>query len=396
VLWLGFKPFFLLFIFSHDMIGMTAELYRWVRLTGVGELTRMQGGFYRIFLQSQIFSLAGFFIMPNYGHTATIVLAGSLNILAALIVFPAGKKLRLAWLIFILLFTIVAGLAIRNQKMYVIPKNLATIKDPYRQSKNIDIIGQKDILWEKASPWGVITVTEEETELGLDKILNIDNWGQCSVLSHQSESLIADGALGGKPEADVLNIGLGCGFTLASVLNNNPHQVTVAEINPVIYEAAQFFKEYTNNAIDDPKVNIIIKDGAEFLRTSQEKYDVIVIDIEHPMIAHSSPLYTIEYFRYAKEHLKTDGRVALWGYMSSDPRYLKSLVNTFKAVFDNVVFAEFEEPNYVYLFLASDGELDVKTIDTKGNAEKLLESLASIEDVAPNTLDNQILQKYFK
>ena len=191
-------------------------------------------------------ALAGFFIMPNYGHTATIVLAGSLNILAALIVFPAGKKLRLAWLIFILLFTIVAGLAIRNQKMYVIPKNLATIKDPYRQSKNIDIIGQKDILWEKASPWGVITVTEEETELGLDKILNIDNWGQCSVLSHQSESLIADGALGGKPEADVLNIGLGCGFTLASVLNNNPHQVTVAEINPVIYEAAQFFKEYTN------------------------------------------------------------------------------------------------------------------------------------------------------
>ncbi|MFH0892291.1 MAG: O-antigen ligase family protein, partial [Candidatus Falkowbacteria bacterium] len=63
VVWLGFKTFFLLFIFSHDMIGMTAELYRWVRLTGVGELTRMQGGFYRIFLQSQIFSLAGFFII---------------------------------------------------------------------------------------------------------------------------------------------------------------------------------------------------------------------------------------------------------------------------------------------------------------------------------------------
>jgi len=68
--WLSTKALFLLFVFSHNMVGLTTEIYRWVRLTGVGELTQMQGGFYRIFFQSQIFVLAGFFIVLSLiaGH----------------------------------------------------------------------------------------------------------------------------------------------------------------------------------------------------------------------------------------------------------------------------------------------------------------------------------------
>ncbi len=62
IIWLSAKTFFLLFAFSHNMIGMTSELYRWVRVSGVGEITQMQGGFYRIFFQSHIFVLIGFFV----------------------------------------------------------------------------------------------------------------------------------------------------------------------------------------------------------------------------------------------------------------------------------------------------------------------------------------------
>jgi O-antigen ligase len=62
IIWLALKTFFLLFAFSHNLIGVVSELYRWVRITGVGEITQMQGGFYRIFFQSHIFVLIGFFI----------------------------------------------------------------------------------------------------------------------------------------------------------------------------------------------------------------------------------------------------------------------------------------------------------------------------------------------
>jgi len=61
--WLSFKTFLLLFIFSHNIIGLTYELYRWVRASGVGEITQMQGGFYRVFFQSHIYILIGLFIL---------------------------------------------------------------------------------------------------------------------------------------------------------------------------------------------------------------------------------------------------------------------------------------------------------------------------------------------
>jgi len=62
VIWLSFKTFFLIFIFSHDLESIAPAIYRWVRESGVGEITRMEGGFYRIFFQSHIFALAGFLI----------------------------------------------------------------------------------------------------------------------------------------------------------------------------------------------------------------------------------------------------------------------------------------------------------------------------------------------
>jgi len=62
IIWLSVKTFFLLFIFSHNMNSIVSEVYRWVRVSGMGEITQMQGGFYRIFFQSHIFVLVGFFI----------------------------------------------------------------------------------------------------------------------------------------------------------------------------------------------------------------------------------------------------------------------------------------------------------------------------------------------
>jgi O-antigen ligase len=58
------KTFLLLFIFSQDnFFGIILiAVYKWVRDTGVGEITQMSNGFSRIFLQSQIYSIICFFI----------------------------------------------------------------------------------------------------------------------------------------------------------------------------------------------------------------------------------------------------------------------------------------------------------------------------------------------
>ena len=53
--WLALKTLALFFVFSHDFHRTADVIYKWVRVSGVGEITPTGGGFSRIFLQSQIY-----------------------------------------------------------------------------------------------------------------------------------------------------------------------------------------------------------------------------------------------------------------------------------------------------------------------------------------------------
>lgn len=66
ITWLSLKTIILAYFFSHNFNGFIFDLYRWVRTSGVGEITQVQGGFSRIFMQSHIFVLLGFFILLFY------------------------------------------------------------------------------------------------------------------------------------------------------------------------------------------------------------------------------------------------------------------------------------------------------------------------------------------
>ncbi|MFA5413713.1 MAG: O-antigen ligase family protein [Patescibacteria group bacterium] len=56
------KTFIFLYIFSHGFEVAVLPIYRWLRQFLIGEITLMPSGFYRIFFQSQIYLLIGFFI----------------------------------------------------------------------------------------------------------------------------------------------------------------------------------------------------------------------------------------------------------------------------------------------------------------------------------------------
>ena len=64
--WLSFKTIILAYIFSHNFYFFALDLYLWVRRSGVGEITQVVPGFSRIFMQSHIFVLIGFFILLFY------------------------------------------------------------------------------------------------------------------------------------------------------------------------------------------------------------------------------------------------------------------------------------------------------------------------------------------
>ena len=64
--WLSFKTLILAYFFSHSFDFFNLDLYRWVRLSGAGEITQVVPGFSRIFMQSHIYVLIGFFIILFY------------------------------------------------------------------------------------------------------------------------------------------------------------------------------------------------------------------------------------------------------------------------------------------------------------------------------------------
>mgnify|MGYP001282604545 CR=1 FL=1 len=57
IIWISTKTLIILFLFAHKLEFINTGLYTWIRKTGVGEITQMQGGFYRVFFQSHIFVL---------------------------------------------------------------------------------------------------------------------------------------------------------------------------------------------------------------------------------------------------------------------------------------------------------------------------------------------------
>ena len=60
--WITLETFILLFLFSHSVPLILPSIYKWIRTSGVGEITLIKSGFYRIFFQVHIFELLAIFI----------------------------------------------------------------------------------------------------------------------------------------------------------------------------------------------------------------------------------------------------------------------------------------------------------------------------------------------
>jgi spermidine synthase len=110
-----------------------------------------------------------------------------------------------------------------------------------------------------------------------------------------------------------LVVGLGAGITLGAVATHEEIEtLKLVEIEPAVVEAAALFSHANDNALEDPRLEIAIQDGRNFLKTSPDRFDVITADPIHPWTAGSAYLYTAEYFRIAGAQLRDGGVMCQW------------------------------------------------------------------------------------
>jgi spermidine synthase len=166
--------------------------------------------------------------------------------------------------------------------------------------------------------------------------------------------------LHGPGARNVAIVGLGSGMTAGAVLvHPGVEHVDVVEISRTVVETVRssaLFTQLAHDALDDPRLRLLVADGRTHLRHGAESYDVIVSEPTNPWIAGVGDLYTREHFENAKARLAPGGLFAQWlqGYGTSSELYW-TIVRTFHDVFPSVEIWRFAESEDSLLVARRDG-----------------------------------------
>ena len=109
----------------------------------------------------------------------------------------------------------------------------------------------------------------------------------------------------------VLIIGGGDGGMAEEVLKHESvEHVTMVEIDPGVVEfSKQYLPEICKGAFDDPRLDLVIADGAKFVAETDERFDVAIIDSTDP-IGPAEVLFTEAFYGNVKRCLSKGGIVA--------------------------------------------------------------------------------------
>jgi len=133
----------------------------------------------------------------------------------------------------------------------------------------------------------------------------------------------------------VLIIGGGDGGSSEEALKHpSVEQVTMVEIDgDVIQVAKEHFKAVHNGAFDNPKLRVIVDDGMKFVRETQEKFDLIALDLNDPM-GPAEALYSVEFFQQLRAALAVGGALVLHiGSPVARPERVAELAQRLNGVF---------------------------------------------------------------
>ncbi len=127
-----------------------------------------------------------------------------------------------------------------------------------------------------------------------------------------------------KPES-VLVVACGAGVTAGTfVLHPDVKRIIICDIEPLVptmvtpmfgkenYHVVDGIARENPHTVNGKQVKVLYDDGRHFLRTTQEKFDIISSDPVDPWVKGCAALGTVEYYRMCRDHLKPGGSVCIW------------------------------------------------------------------------------------
>jgi len=272
----------------------------------------------------------------------------------------------------LVLFNLIAVFLIGKKTMKIFTVMIFLIILPIFFNSDLNMMSAKklfpnqEIIEQVDSKYGKIIVTETSGQL---------NFFENGILLFSYENTIDNeekvhyAMVQHKSPKNILLISGGISGTAKEILKYDVDKIDYLELDPNIISIG---KEYTSN-IDDEKINIINKDGRLFVKQTNEKYDVAIIDLPDPSTTQINRFYTIEFFKELKKKLDEESLISISvssseNYMNEETIKLNSIIySTLKEVFDNVIIIPGEE-NF---FISSDKKLsyEISGLTEKKNIE---------------------------
>ncbi len=392
---------FLYLIFPTVLMGMVFPAVMVMAINDMDQLPEKIGVIYGFDLFGAVLGalLSGFLFIPFFGIKALIFFAVTINVSIGLLIYLQKNKiffpLILCFAVMLPGFYFIINPFNDNVTIYsdpenkekYIPRNNLLFKNK-NHSEYFQKVKVKEKVFFSHSPYGELSVFDEVFNKEQHRYLYIETRIQCSTAGLRQKEVseinfanVSIDALN-RDNLKVLNIGLGCGFTLNEIARHpKVKSVDVVEINPVMPEATKCFNEFTNNVLGNSKVHIIYNDGYQYLLGTDNKYDLIIMDIEHPSVIYSSNLYTLEFYKLVRKSLNDDGIFTQWSYRPiADAQVIN--FNTLKTVFPDVVPKISGVFNDLY-YIAGNKHIPV---DDRENL--FLNKMLSSQDKRLNTLNN--------
>ena len=142
-----------------------------------------------------------------------------------------------------------------------------------------------------------------------------------------------------KPQS-ILIIGGGDGGAIKQALRvKSLKRIVMAEIDMTVIDVSrEFLPEISDGAFDDPRVELIVQNGAEYVRRHKAEFDLVVLDLTDPVPRSPAEyLFTEEFYHEVKDALTQGGVVALHGgSITFQPAEVTTLVQRLRRVFKYV------------------------------------------------------------
>ena len=193
---------------------------------------------------------------------------------------------------------------------------------------------------------------------------------------------------------DILVLSGGAGGVISEALKHpSVRTVEYAELDPLLIDMLrQVPTPLTESELNDPRVRVKRIDGRLLLKTTKNKYDLILVGIMEPSTLQANRFFTSEFFALANERLN-EGGILVAGlpgsltYSSEELKNLNSCIfRTLETVFAHVRVIPGDGRN---LFLASNSP-GVAAIDKSRITERARERNIGTEAMPPWRIENKL------